>query len=483
MPSLVNTRNFREGPVGSLSSAAAAPRLEESREWIAKVAALEAGLMRAACGWLTRINPYAVKFELGQHASEDADHCEWLTRRLASIGGPRADEVVLRGPAWFRALDGAPSALAWLLGTYRVVKPRLVAAYERFLDEADPALETEAQRIARRNLRDHEAHIAWAEETIDSPIAAELGDRAEAEGWLAGFVATLAAKGGLLGDYVAADDDLWRQKPLLRPAMPAEYPVNWPDEEPRFDAPPPPGGEEERVLRNLHGRIYGELDALELFARNVYEFPDAPWAYQAGMVKVVWDEARHTDALMHAFLTKGGRMGSWPVERGGYVNIYKGRGPLERAILYHRIGEARGMDSIYQDVHVYRDLDEPEIALHRDFELADEVNHVRFGVRWAWRFTNFDQTKLDEVIRAMADRGLQGAQTWVGLRSGEKKSPVGCGLVSPPPETGCPVYVKGKKLAEFTDQEIDAWVEYAGGLTHESPEQLTSLGMERLVRR
>jgi hypothetical protein len=287
---------------------------------------------------------------------------------------------------------------------------------------------------------------------------------------------------GLLAEHAPSDDALWCRKPLPRPVMPSEYPVNWPDEEPRFDAPPPPADEAERVRRNLHGRIYGELDALELFARNVYEFPEAPWAYQAGMVKVVWDEARHTDALMLAYLQKGGRMGAWPVARGGYVSIYQGRSPLERAILYHRIGEARGMDSIYQDVRVYRDLEEPEIALHRDYELADEVNHVRFGVRWAWRFTNFDQVALDGTIVGMAERGIAGAQTWVGLASGEQKSPEGCGLVAPPPEHGCPVYVRGKKLAEFSDQEIDAWVEYAGGRTHERADELKALGFAHLAR-
>ena len=419
MATLVSIRNFREGPVGRLDEPPDRATLDASRAWTARVAALEAGLMRAACGWLARLAPYPVKLELGQHASEDADHCEWLVRRLAGIGGPRADEVVRTAPAWFRDLDGAPSPLAWLLGTYRVVKPGLAA---------------------------------------------------------------LAAEGGLLGRYVPSDEALWCQKPLPRPVMPAEYPVNWPDEEPRFDAPPPPADEAERVRRNLHGRIYGELDALELFARNVYEFPQAPWAYQAGMVKIVWDEARHTDALMHTYLLKGGRMDAWPTSRGGYVNIYRGRDPLERAILYHRIGEARGMDSIYQDVRVYRDLEEPEIALHRDYELADEVNHVRFGVRWAWRFTDFDQAALDEAIVAMAERGIPGAQTWVGLRSGEQKSPEGCGLVQPPPEHGCPVCVRGKKLAEFSDQEIDAWVEFAGGRTHEDAGELAGLGLAHLAR-
>lgn len=481
MVSLVNVRNFAEGPIGALHETVSASDLEATRNWLRRIAAIEAGLMRAACGWLTRIAPYPVKFELGQHASEDADHCEWLTRRLAAIGGPSADQVVRVGPAWFAELDGATSALAWILGTFTVVKPRIVAAYQRFLAESSPDREAETRRIVRRNVRDHESHITWANELLGSAVVDELGERGDAYQWLGGFLATFEAKGGLLGEEVASDDALWRQKPLPRPVMPKEYPVNWADEEPRFDSPPPPGSEEERILRNLHGRIYGELDALELFARNVYEFPDSPWAYQAGMVKVVWDEARHSDALMHAFLQKGGRMGQWPVQRGGYVNIYKGGNPLERAILYHRIGEARGMDSIYQDVLVYRDFEEPEIALHRDFELADEVNHVRFGVRWAWRFTDFDRERLDTVIREMAERGIPGAQTWVGLSTREQKSPAGCGLVDPPPETGCPVYVRGKKLAEFTDEEIDAWVEYAGGRTHESPEQLRALGFARLA--
>ena len=479
---LVTVRNFRAGPTGSLAAPLPAGALADAHRWIGRVAALEAGLMRAGCGWLTRSAPYPVKFELGQHASEDADHCEWLLRRLVALGGPRADEVVRTAPAWFGELDGAPSPLAWLLGTYRVVKPALAALYRRFLDESEPALEAETRRIARRNLRDHERHVAWASELLDSPLAAELGARSEAEEWASRLAAALGGPDGLLAADAPSDDALWRRKPLARPVMPAEYPVNWPEEEPRFAPPPPPDGEEERVLRNLHGRIYGELDALELFARNVYEFPGAPWAYQAGMVKIVWDEARHTDALMHAYLMKGGRMDAWPTTRAGYVNIYRGRDPLERAILYHRIGEARGMDSIYQDVRVFRDLEEPEIALHRDYELADEVNHVRFGVRWAWRLTGFDRVALDAAIVAMAERGLPQAQTWVGLRSGQQKSPEGCGLVQPPPANGCPVYVRGKKLAEFSDQEIDAWVEFAGGRTHEEADELAGLGFAHLAR-
>ncbi len=477
---LVNVHTFQGGPAGTLEPHSAPSDVASSRDWLMRVASLEAGLMRMECGWLTRIAPYTVKFELGQHASEDADHCEWLIRRIASLGGPRADDVVGQAQPWLSALDGAPSPLAWLLGTYTVVKPRLVVAYHHFLEQPDVGTETETKRVVRRNVHDHQAHMAWAEGALASPVAMELGDRAEAYAWLGGFLEAMEHRGGLLGDQVPANDVLWCQKPLPRPVMPPAYPVNWPDEEPRFESPPPPplDDDEERQRRNLHGRIYGELDALELFARNVYEFPDAPWAYQAGMAKIVWDEARHTDALMYAFLSKGGRMDLWPVQRGGYIQIYQGRDALERAILYHRIGEARGMDSIYQDVRVYRDLDEPEIALHRDYEVADEVNHVRFGVRWAWRFTDFSQDRLDASITAMAERGIAGAQTWVGLKSGEKKSPAGCGLVQPPPEHGCPVYVRGKKLAEFSDQEIDAWVTFADGLTHETPEELRSLGFE-----
>jgi hypothetical protein len=45
---LVTVRNFR-GPTAGLSEATPPADLTGSRAWVARVAALEAGLMRAAC--------------------------------------------------------------------------------------------------------------------------------------------------------------------------------------------------------------------------------------------------------------------------------------------------------------------------------------------------------------------------------------------------------------------------------------------------
>ena len=90
---------------------------------------------------------------------------------------------------------------------------------------------------------------------------------------------------------------------------------------------------------------------------------------------------------------------------------------------------------------------------------TDEVQHVRFSNRWIKRLAESDRRVLMKV--AMAIRFLTQANSNFQIKEGGETNAIGKELASP--ENRIPaVNVEDRKLAEFTDDEINEILRQAG---------------------
>jgi uncharacterized ferritin-like protein (DUF455 family) len=132
----------------------------------------------------------------------------------------------------------------------------------------------------------------------------------------------------------------------------------------------------------LHRQMNEEIDSLEMAARNLTDFPDAPWELRMSIARQCSDEARHVQAFRRLFEKRGGVVGEYPILNFQYRIIMAIDTLIGRLAVANRSFEAAGIDAIQQGLNEkQREADEEFIFLF-DAQLADEIEHVRFANRW-----------------------------------------------------------------------------------------------------
>ncbi|MEA2569316.1 MAG: hypothetical protein QOI24_1317 [Acidobacteriota bacterium] len=201
-----------------------------------------------------------------------------------------------------------------------------------------------------------------------------------------------------------------------------------------FDASDP-----ELIHEFLHRQMNEEINGMEISARNLADFPEAPWELRMSMARQCWDEARHIDAFRGCFERRGVTVGQYPVMNFQYRLITNLPSLLGRLAVQNRSFEAAGIDAIQNEVaeaarrEGRNDLDELF-----DAQLADEVQHVRYANVWV--------KKLMQSGGAAAVFELTKA---VSLANEALK------LVAGDAATMYPVAEDIRREAGFTDDEIE----------------------------
>src|SRR6266851_5552999 len=157
-------------------------------------------LMRLLGGWLAKIPEYELKLEIGRHVWQDAQAAESLRVRTGELRVPadadRRPPVELQ--RWLDSLDQAKTPLQFLVGIYRVAKPRLVGAMVQHMESTDPVCDAPTLRTVRPIIQELGEQINWGEAAIAAVCAGNLVLAAESAAWQAHLEASLAEAGGLL---------------------------------------------------------------------------------------------------------------------------------------------------------------------------------------------------------------------------------------------------------------------------------------------
>ena len=209
----------------------------------------------------------------------------------------------------------------------------------------------------------------------------------------------------------------------------------------------------------IHRHMTNEMTSVDMAAACVAEFPDAPWELRLELARQAWDEARHVRALHRRLRELGGHKGEFPISTLEWNVTCAVDNMAGRIAIQNRTLEAGAMDVMGGISQALRSFGDNETADTLDSINTDEVHHVRFSNWWIKRLAEADPRVLMKV--AMAIRFLTQANSMFQIKEGGEVNAVGTALASP--ESRIPaVNVEDRKLAEFSDDEINEILRQAG---------------------
>lgn len=412
---------------------------------VAGLYSIEVGLAALIGGWVPRTPELPPKLALARMVYEDAEHAQRLEERLGElrVAGDEVEALRRRVPAALMALERAASPVEFLAGLVRVVKPALVADVRRHLDTAPPYVDEPGVLLLQRVLAQEEEHVATG-----LALLAEAGVGWDRTPDLEGFWDLDRPDCGMRsGEFVG------RQPVTLpRPAWPASV-RQLTYEEP---APPYPTEFEAAMRRCIHDLVFSETEAMDIFGHYVYAFAAEPfpWRFHCEAARICWDEARHVQLLLDMLRRYGGRVGEFPAKAPGYEEYRRQEAALEQLIMVNVIAEGEvSTDTQTQHRDAFRQLGDELSALFKDYEMADEVVHGRFGLRWAHWLA--DRTGADfEAAYARARAGLEEFKSAHDDEGGESPIPLVRLGVDETSERRV-VNVEAKRLVGFTPEQIE----------------------------
>jgi len=208
----------------------------------------------------------------------------------------------------------------------------------------------------------------------------------------------------------------------------------------------------------LHRHMSNEVTSIDIAAQCIVDFPDAPWELRMELARQCYDETRHVRALHRRLIELGGHKGEFPISTFEWCVTSALDSLPARLATQNRTFEAGAMDVVAGLIRNVREAGDEETAYVLDAILADEVQHVRFANRWIKKLATDNPRVLMKVAHAI--RFLAEANARVVAKGGEKSA---AGMEFANPEERVPaVNVEHRKLAEFTDEEVQVILEQAG---------------------
>ncbi len=178
--------------------------VEASAERIRHYRYVEERMMRMLGGWIALTPELPAKLLLGRHVWDCAQHADLWGKRLPELrSSPQQSEPpgsdFVRLVEAIETPDGFRQTPERLVGVYRVLKPCLLAAYERHLGEASPVYEPPTRRILTRCIDEERRHIGDGEAILDR-FASSGEPAARAQEWEGRLRDLLFQTSGVAGD-------------------------------------------------------------------------------------------------------------------------------------------------------------------------------------------------------------------------------------------------------------------------------------------
>lgn len=155
------------------------------------------------------------------------------------------------------------------------------------------------------------------------------------------------------------------------------------------------------VAEFLHRQMNEEVNGLEIAARNLSDYPDAPWELRMAVARQCWDEARHVQAFRRCYERRGGKIGQYPILNFEYRMLMKIPTLIGRLTVQNRSFEAAGIQAISDALEKSESAREDDLMELFDAQLADEIQHVRYGNVWVTELVRRDRSLILDVVRAV----------------------------------------------------------------------------------
>lgn len=348
----------------------------------------------------TMVDP-EIKIGFGRQMFQDAVHADLFGKRIPELKGrsqhfhsiPPSDEFVKLLETIWRTQD----ELLRMVALYRVSKPALVQAYRHHLDHLELPADEPTAYILRHIADEEQDHVEWAEKVIERLVAASRrGD--EARAWQNELEADLQNAGGVWGEgkkrgtyafkkthpysKLPARDSRWKIS-----GIPAEFTEkNW-----SFDT-------NEGKLHLLHDLLNSEFITVERMGRILSDFPEIPWQMKMDMARQGWDEARHAEIVQRRLEELGGHVGMFLTSCFGWEQDVNRPDPLERLALSNMTFESESCKHLRDWIAKAKATGDQRSQQLVEFLLADEVNHVLYGIHWIDELTKDDPERRKRVL-------------------------------------------------------------------------------------
>jgi uncharacterized ferritin-like protein (DUF455 family) len=202
--------------------------------------------------------------------------------------------------------------------------------------------------------------------------------------------------GVTLDDKLCARDDGWAWDGRL-PDVPGRPPgLALPPRGPAARAPFPGDHALDAPLARaqvLHFFANHELLALELLARGVLRFQQAPPSFRAGLAAILADEQRHLALYVERLGHNGLAFGDLPLNRYFWDALEGIDDPYAFVTALALTFEQANLDFATHYARAFRAVGDADTAEVLDTVLADEIRHVRHGLAWfdRWRPANLSR--------------------------------------------------------------------------------------------
>jgi uncharacterized ferritin-like protein (DUF455 family) len=135
----------------------------------------------------------------------------------------------------------------------------------------------------------------------------------------------------------------------------------------------------EKTAEFLHRQMNEELNSIEISARALSDFTQAPWELRLRIARQCSDEARH--ALMFRALAerRGAVVGAYPVMNFQYRIVCRLPTMEARLAVQNKSFEAGGIDALATAVKEAAQDGDHEMLRLFEYQEADEITHVRFA--------------------------------------------------------------------------------------------------------
>jgi hypothetical protein len=175
--------------------------LDETARLVGGYRWVEMRLFETLGGWVTSVPELDVKLHLGTRCYHHAWHAQLWQERLPTLAG--ADPEQLTAPSGgavsslVAALTRAEGTIEKLVGVYRVLVPRKVAAYTAHLERASPVCDAPVMRALRLVLADEMEEWRDGERLIQALLSSPeaVGRAAEHQCRLETLMVGAAAEG------------------------------------------------------------------------------------------------------------------------------------------------------------------------------------------------------------------------------------------------------------------------------------------------
>ncbi|WP_437678296.1 ferritin-like domain-containing protein [Sorangium sp. So ce131] len=142
-----------------------------------------------------------------------------------------------------------------------------------------------------------------------------------------------------------------------------------------------------RRAQLFHAFLHHELQAAELMAWALLAFPETPRAFRGGLVHIALDEVRHMRLYADYLAAIGHHFGDFPVRDWFWSRVPAAASPAQFVAVMGMGLEGGNLDHTARFAERFRAIGDAEGAALTERVCAEEIPHVRFGVRWFRRFT------------------------------------------------------------------------------------------------